>query len=325
MSRRSNNPPSDNSELEWESDDFDTDYAADTGDVHPTASSSDSGGPILTADQVAAVRFYTTRPGYSFEQVEIFVDQVKESLATLESMIYQKDLALHEAKEDQGELQDRISTLAATIEVFRAKGDPVVRADGTYLTESQRASESDLQALQSVKDELAAQLENARREASVLQEALAETKSALSEQEARAQEAEDAEAELRDYVENTLANWMAQRAAQQQVHPDPPPAPTSVEAQDGLVPYSQEHDSPGPILQDTAHDQYDPEPGTAETPFASEWPAPADSDWGSDAPSVGDRPLTPEEQIAALPHLPPPTTPPRARAKLIDAPELSGQ
>lgn len=306
--------------MEWDADDYDSDSVS--GD-EPTAyamNSSANPSHILTADQVAAVRFYTTRPGYSFEQVEIFVDQVKESLTALENTIYQKELALHEAKEDQGELQDRIATLAATIEVFRAKGDPVVRSDGTYLTESQRISESDVEHLRAANEEASARLEAAAQENLQLRQSIEALQAALKEQEGRAAEAEEAEAELREYIDNALAQWIAEQMANQATR-------AATAAEDLHTPPANSYAEPN---YETDYEASDPLPqeqeygGESETPFSPGWSQQGDADWGDDAPSVR-RDMTPEEQVAALPHLPPPTTPPRSRAKLIDAPELSSQ
>lgn len=183
---------------------------------------------VLTADQVAAVRFHATRPGYSYDEVEAFVEQVKGTLGALEQALYEKDVALHEAREFEDELQDRISTLTATIEVFRAKGDPVVRSDGSYVTESQVSA-------QRADAEMTIRIQELEAELRRVHAAIAGANSGKDAAEARAKEleteaqelraeleaAEQSEEELRDYIDNTLAPWLAAHSSNET------PAPTN--------------------------------------------------------------------------------------------------
>ena len=94
-------------------------------------------GGLLTPDKVAAVRFQQDRPGYAFPQVEAFVEQTQETLAYWESKDHQNQLELHELDEQLRDSMEHRELLQATIEVFKTKGDPLLNADGSYMTESQ--------------------------------------------------------------------------------------------------------------------------------------------------------------------------------------------
>lgn len=134
---------------------------------------------ILSASKVEAVRFHPAKPGYAYDQVETFVDAVIRTLRYLEQRMYQDDLALHEAEQENELLNEQIATLKATIEVFRANGDPVGSADGGFVT----ASSLDDSGLRAERDELAAALEAAQTEV----------------------------AELRAYIDEQLAPWIAEQ------------------------------------------------------------------------------------------------------------------
>lgn len=95
------------------------------------------GGGLLTPDKVAAVRFQQDRPGYAFPQVEAFIEQTQETLIYWESKNHQNQLELHELDEQLRDLMEHRELLQATIEVFKSKGDPLLNADGSYMTESQ--------------------------------------------------------------------------------------------------------------------------------------------------------------------------------------------
>lgn len=148
---------------------------------------------LLTADKVRAVRFHPAKPGYEFRQVETFVDQVTETLLFLEAQLFQAQVDSHEKQEEIYDLQERVSMLTATIEVFRATGDPVTAADGSYLTESKAVEQSaELAAVTAERDSLVAQLAAAREDAD---------------------RGWAAEAELRRYMDETLAPWLESQAA----------------------------------------------------------------------------------------------------------------
>lgn len=173
---------------------------------------------FLQAEEVAAVRFHTGKPGYSFRQVEIFVEQVKQTLKNYEQALYEKDVLLHESNEEIEDLQEKCTTLQATIEVFRAKGDPLVNDDGSYVTASQvKVEESlreELTALQLALASLQAEnltLQSQIEETATLTEQNEFLRSALAAAEAERDEANAAEAEMREYVEVTLPLWIAQQ------------------------------------------------------------------------------------------------------------------
>ena len=118
-----------------------------TPPMEPTGSRLDGGiaaeqaagglGAPLTAGRAAAVRFQVAKPGYAFDQVETFVRQAQESLAALEEGLYHRDVELSAAREDVQALEEKSATLQATIEVFRANGDPETTHEGDYITEEQ--------------------------------------------------------------------------------------------------------------------------------------------------------------------------------------------
>lgn len=112
--------------------------------------------PLLTPQHVHNVRFHTAKPGYAFTQVEVFVQQVAETLQALEAEAATSDAVLREAHEEMAHLRDQVVDLQNTIEVFRAKGDVLVGADGTYVTESQLA---DTSALTAERDALLSQVQ----------------------------------------------------------------------------------------------------------------------------------------------------------------------
>ena len=155
---------------------------------------------VLTADRVRAVRFHPAKPGYQYAQVETFVDQVADTLRYLEARLYQAERVDHERQEDILDLQERVTTLTATIEVFRASGDPVAAADGSYLTESSAQAQSE-------------QLVEARVE---LEQLRAEVAAARED----AERGWAAEAELRRYLDETLAPWLAAQVQAEAPTPD---------------------------------------------------------------------------------------------------------
>jgi len=110
--------------------------------------------PLLTPQHVHNVRFHTAKPGYAFTQVEAFVQQVADTLQALEAEAATSDAVLREAHEELAHLREQVIDLQNTIEVFRAKGDVLVGADGTYVTESQLA---DVAALTAERDTLLSQ------------------------------------------------------------------------------------------------------------------------------------------------------------------------
>lgn len=239
-------------------DDFDlvdwtpqTSSPAAGGAPAPKAARADK--PILRAEQVAAVRFHTQKSGYAFAQVETFVDQVEHTLTALEHAMYERDLIIHEQREEVADLQDRNATLAATIEVFRAKGDPMVASDGSYVTEStagQHQQSADMSAQLQQWEQAYSGLEaHANSLQATIQQLQAQLASAIAERD----EANAAEAELRAYVETTLAEWFAQQA--------------SVATPATPEPVAQPAPAPAPLPEPVV--QHAPEPEPAE-PFTLE-------------------------------------------------------
>lgn len=170
---------------------------------------------LLTGDKVAAVKFNVGKPGYSFGQVEAFVRQVEEALRWHEEQKHRHAVELHEAKDDRLDLEEKIATLQATIEVFRANGDPLVDKSGNYVTQSQVESSGAIvdtavvDALNAEVARLTAALQAAEAQVSQLHQEVEVAKAAT-------QEAEMAELELRDYINETLLPWIdaANAAAQ---------------------------------------------------------------------------------------------------------------
>jgi DivIVA domain-containing protein len=142
---------------------------------------------LLSADKVAAVRFHPAKPGYSYAQVEAFVEQVMETLRYLELRMHKDDMTLHETRDEIQYLEEKVSTLQATIEVFRANGDPVIDDAGHFVTRSTEAITDELARARSENESLSARLEAATSEVD---------------------RAWGAEAELRRYLEEELTPWI---------------------------------------------------------------------------------------------------------------------
>jgi hypothetical protein len=138
----------------------------------------------LTKNQVDAVRFQITKPGYAFEQVESFIEKTRQTLEFLEKEMKKDKLALAEAQDEIELLTERTQTLSATLEIFKVKGDAVVAEDGDYLTENKVNQ----------------------------QKKIAEENAYLKEQLIAAQNDAnagwEAEAELRKYIEVQLLPWL---------------------------------------------------------------------------------------------------------------------
>lgn len=163
----------------------------DVEPVMPVASSAPPAAPkdLLSASKVEAVRFHPAKPGYAFDQVETFVDAVTRTLRYLEQRMYQDDVAIHEADEENDLLNEQIATLKATIEVFRANGDPVGTSDGGFAT----ASTVEDPALRAERDSLAAALLASQAEV----------------------------ADLRLYIEQQLAPWIEEQGQNDIASVDP--------------------------------------------------------------------------------------------------------
>lgn len=176
---------------------------------------------LLTGEKVSAVRFQNSKPGYDFRQVETFVDQVVRSLAYFESAHHENSLILHAANEEIDELRAQVTDLRATIEVFRAKGDPMVDAQGDYVTASTLAATSpDSEYLRQQLADANGKLEYALSEIDRLSTENTHLHSAASNDavpgadsgaferlQAQVDEAWEAEAELRAWVDDNMANW----------------------------------------------------------------------------------------------------------------------
>lgn len=138
----------------------------------------------LTKNQVDAVRFQVTKPGYSFEQVEAFIEKTKTTLEFLEYEMKKDKLALAEAEDEIELLSDRAQTLSATLEIFKVKGDALVSESGEFLTESAVAKNN----------KLAEENEYLKQQLLLAQE--------------DANAGWQAEAELRKYIEEQLLPWL---------------------------------------------------------------------------------------------------------------------
>jgi hypothetical protein len=138
----------------------------------------------LTKSQVDAVRFQVTKPGYSFEQVEAFIEKTKNTLEFLEKEMKRDKLALAESEDEIELLTERAQTLSATLEIFKVKGDAVVSDSGEFVTEN---SLKQTQKLEQENLHLKEQLIAAQEDANA---------------------GWQAEAELRKYIEEQLLPWL---------------------------------------------------------------------------------------------------------------------
>jgi DivIVA domain-containing protein len=141
-------------------------------------------GPI-TSHQAKNVRFTKKKNGYAYDQVETFLDQVIATLEFVESQMLEDHTLLEEAKAEIRSQEETIANLKATIEVFRARGDVLTNSDGSFATSSSTASE--ISRLEKEKSELEQRLVAAKEDADA---------------------GWAAEAELRQYVEQTLKPWL---------------------------------------------------------------------------------------------------------------------
>jgi hypothetical protein len=139
----------------------------------------------LTLAQMEAVRFQITKPGYSFEQVEAFINKAKQTLKFIQMEMRKDKLALAEGQDEIELLSERSQTLSATLEIFKVKGDAIVSADGEYLTESKVKSTKLFEENSNLKEQLQ-----------------------LAQEDANA--GWEAEAELRKYIEQNLLPWLEQ-------------------------------------------------------------------------------------------------------------------
>jgi hypothetical protein len=138
----------------------------------------------LTKSQVDAVRFQVTKPGYSFEQVEAFIEKTKNTLEFLEKEMKKDKLALAEAEDEIELLTERAQTLSATLEIFKVKGDAVVSDSGEFVTE------------------------NSLRQTKKLEQENLYLKEQLIAAQEDANAGWQAEAELRKYIEEQLLPWL---------------------------------------------------------------------------------------------------------------------
>lgn len=148
---------------------------------------------LLSVDKVAAVRFHRVKNGYSYEQVEAFVEQIKMTLQYLEGTSYDQKTEIHTFKQEVNDLDERLQTLQATIEVFRANGDPILKEDGSYLTHSEIAPLDDSEMTLKIR-ELESKLDGA----------IVERDNAIDE----AKRAWGEEGALRKYLEEDLLPWI---------------------------------------------------------------------------------------------------------------------
>lgn len=91
---------------------------------------------LLTSQQVQSVRFLARNKGYDYRQVEEFVARVNTSIEFYQDALKTIEASYHELAEDSAYKDEKITQLKSTIEVFRAKGDPMVSNSGEYVTES---------------------------------------------------------------------------------------------------------------------------------------------------------------------------------------------
>jgi len=260
---------------------------------------------ILTTSKVEAVRFNTGRNGYAYRQVEHFVGQVKNTLAHLEALSHQQASDIYQLREENDDLHERIQTLQATIEVFRAKGDPLTGTDGSYITES--------------KNESAAEIQTLRAE-------LEATKASLAQALSEAQTAWAAEEEMRTYVNETLLPWIAANAPQQtqaseatetldhddveitETQAQPTPTPPVVEYDEEIV--DQNHTvnsvSENPVVQENYYVAPELQPEIQS--------ALAEESWEE---------MVPTEQENLEPQLPPQEAPPAEYAEVVERPAES--
>lgn len=133
------------------------------------------------------MRFSVSRPsGYFFPQVEAFVESAVQALSWWEKNSHEQATAIHSLQEELVDEQTRAANLQSQVELFRVQGDPLTRADGTYVTESDSDGSQqqilDLQEALSQAHHRAAEMEataNANYTSAIEQQARAEAAEAI--------------------------------------------------------------------------------------------------------------------------------------------------
>lgn len=283
-----------------------------------------SSDPPLTADRAAAVRFQIAKPGYEFAQVEAFVQQTRTALQALEQGLYQRDVSLHDAQTDIQDLTEKVATLQATIEVFRANGDPEVAADGSYITEEQwsaletdrDALKRDVERLHSENLTLQTELQEARQSLAAAipaaEPAVCEHGDALAEAEDLRGEVEALRAEL-DAAHQRSSQLVSDLTAAQTALDAAPPAGATAEASSEEL---------AAVRQELAHITAERDDALQEIQELRDYIDGALTQWMNSAAQT-DTPQanTPEQQPQADPI--PTIEGVRQRAPLHDAPELA--
>lgn len=95
------------------------------------------GDNIVRADEVMSVRFPVSEPhGYAYPHVETFVRDMQRTIGWYENAVYQREVAIADVARELSLSQFDNRSLQRQIEVFRVQGNPLVDADGEYITES---------------------------------------------------------------------------------------------------------------------------------------------------------------------------------------------
>jgi hypothetical protein len=97
--------------------------------------------PPLTSELTRSIRFTISEPqGYYFEQVENFVQQVVDALHYYEQAEFAWRQAVYEMQVEMDQQAYDLQRVRSEIELFKVQGSPLVNADGSYVTESQQAT-----------------------------------------------------------------------------------------------------------------------------------------------------------------------------------------
>ena len=107
--------------------------------------------PPMTVAQLKGLRFTVSEPqGYFFGQVESFVDQVGQALQHYEDADFQWRQAMYEMQVELDQQTYDLQRVRQEIELFKVQGSPVMNPDGSFVTESQRATEAEVARLNEI-------------------------------------------------------------------------------------------------------------------------------------------------------------------------------
>ena len=160
---------------------------------------------LLSSAKTDKVLFVVSKPkGYNYKQVDVFVDQVSRTLAYLERVIVEKDNLAQSLVDEVNDLSEELNTMQYTLEVFRAKGDPLVTQAGEYVTENVIALKNELVQKEEQLATCQARLMSNEAEIATLKEVETQAKKTVNDLNKELADAWDDYDELRKWVDDNI-------------------------------------------------------------------------------------------------------------------------